>query len=418
MSDKNSNIPKVYGTDNEIRFLPNTLNIRELDKGVYKINVDMRGYFFTKIAVDFKLPPAEKIYSNDNFFIDHVLKTIDSEKNKDVNIILEGKKGLGKSFTAKILANQVSFKYNCPIIIIDKNGEDIQYILEFLNNFSSRFVLFIDEFEKIFPENTNNKDGARNYQNSFLSFLDGSSHVSNNKIVIATSNTRLSNYFYNRPSRFRYIRKYNGLSFDLINEVIDKNLINKNFKKDLLSNIYPTCNIDVLEQIINEINTFNKPYSDFKSFFNHSNEHGAPVHYQCSFDINNKRLSFVFKTSRYLDDNNKTSIISVTDKEVILNINSYIKNEIENNNVKFSKLFKNNKNKTTISKNELDFEENELDFKIDFSEIRIENYDELTNLGELIISVHDNSWNNHETVTIEPVQITQIIQASKHNLVM
>ena len=412
MSDKNNNTPKVYGTDNEIRFLPNTLNIRELDKGVYKINLDMRGYFFTKIAVNFKLPPTEKIYSNDNFFIDHVLKTIDSEKNKDVNIILEGKKGLGKSFTAKILANQVSLKYNCPIIIIDKNMEDIQYILDFLNNFSSRFVLFIDEFEKIFPEGVINKDNNKNYQNSFLSFLDGSSHVSNNKIVIATSNTRLSSYFYNRPSRFRYIRKYNGLSFDLMNEVIDKNLINKSFKKDLLSNIYPTCNIDVLEQIINEINIFNKPYSEFKSFFNHSNELGAPVHYECSFEINNKLLSFIFKTSRYLDDSNKSSTISITDDDVILNINSYVKAEIENNSFKFFKLFKKN------NKNEVNSAKNELDFKIDFSEIRIDNYDELTNSGELIISVYDDSWADYEKVIIKPVQITQIIQASKHNFVM
>ena len=412
MSDKNNNTPKVYGTDNEIRFLPNTLNIRELDKGVYKINLDMRGYFFTKIAVNFKLPPTEKIYSNDNFFIDHVLKTIDSEKNKDVNIILEGKKGLGKSFTAKILANQVSLKYNCPIIIIDKNMEDIQYILDFLNNFSSRFVLFIDEFEKIFPEGVINKDNNKNYQNSFLSFLDGSSHVSNNKIVIATSNTRLSSYFYNRPSRFRYIRKYNGLSFDLMNEVIDKNLINKSFKKDLLSNIYPTCNIDVLEQIINEINIFNKPYSEFKSFFNHSNELGAPVHYECSFEINNKLLSFIFKTGRYLDDSNKSSTISITDDDVILNINSYVKAEIENNSFKFFKLFKKN------NKNEVNSAKNELDFKIDFSEIRIDNYDELTNSGELIISVYDDSWADYEKVIIKPVQITQIIQASKHNFVM
>lgn len=343
MNDNTHIKTKIYGSDEYIQFVPKTLNIRDFDKGIYKIFYSREtGYYFSKINDHFYLPPPEKIYSNDDEFINHVLKTVNHEKINDINIILEGKKGLGKSFTGKILANKISSTYNCPIIVLDNNNKDVYNVLEFLNKLTSRFVLFIDEFEKIFPENVNYDgdkiEGETDYQSLFLSFLDGSSNIKNNKVVIATSNSRLSSFFYNRPSRFRYVRKYNNMSEELIEEIINKNLNNKEFAKDLLKNLYKTCNIDVLEQIINEINLFDKPYSTFKSFFNHTNEKGITVNYEAIINVEGLNIKIPFKCSDYLSEDTSSCSIILGD-EFIPQLTSYVENIIKNNSGLFYKVF-------------------------------------------------------------------------------
>ena len=385
-------VTPVFGPNNQTQYLPETLNIRNFNKGIYQIHFSDRiGYYFSKISDKFLLPPKEKIYSNDNSFIDHVLTMATIENNKDMNIILQGKKGLGKSFTGKIIANEISEKFDCPIIIVDKNVDDIGYRLEYLNNMKSKFILFLDEFEKIFPENIGNKNNDINYQNLFLSFLDGTSHINHGKIIIATSNERLNSYFYNRPSRFRYVRKYMSLSMELVNEIIDKHLINKKYKQDLLSNILPTCNIDVLEQIITEVNIFDKPYSEFKSFFNHSNESGVSVDYEL---IYNENIKFEFKLNNYLDEDHTAGYCSNAIPENITLLLKPIAEEcILKNKDKYPKLFEKNKLSYVIG-----------------NTLRIDDFNENTNTVTWKIVVYSSDYDYEYNVVIKNVPIRHLIK--------
>ena len=52
-------------------------------------------------------------------------------------------------------------------------------------------------------------------------------------------------------------------------DILDDKLANKDFEQDLIENINKSiCTVDVLTSIIQEINIQDKPYSQFKEFFN------------------------------------------------------------------------------------------------------------------------------------------------------
>lgn len=248
-------------------FTLRSLDIRdELPVGTFRLSIGESGPYLTQID-DFKIP--EKVYSNDTNFIKHVLGTWD-KIDRNLGVGLVGKKGLGKSFTASILAKSVDL----PIICIDRSSL-FGGMFNYLNNFKQDFVLFIDEFEKIIPVDNRSDEadhGVSITQESLLSFLDPG-YVRNNKIFfIITSNEdyKISDFLKSRPSRLRYYKNYENLDDSVIIEIIDDLLEKLDHKKDLLENLnYEQLNIDVLIQIIKEINMCDQPYSVFKSFFNY-----------------------------------------------------------------------------------------------------------------------------------------------------
>lgn len=212
------------------------------------------------------LPIPEKIYSNDKSFISHVVRSFNTGVN-DMGILLTGKKGLGKTLTSKVICKEL----NLPIIHIKENFGDAD-IFSFLNQIDQDYILFIDEFEKIFPYNSHsNGDEHKAVQNNFLAFLDGNNTSSSNskKLFLITSNEGISHYFLNRPSRLRYVRNYNSISEEVIKEIVNDLMVNPEFKEDLFNNLdVEELNIDTLIKVIEEINLMSVPYSEFKDFFN------------------------------------------------------------------------------------------------------------------------------------------------------
>ncbi len=250
---------KFYDSFEYLKELPKDKNLK-LEEGAF-------GSLFLTEVQDFEIP--EKTYSNDTDFINHVLSTY-SKSNKSVGILLTGKKGLGKSFTAKLLCQ----KLNLPTIIIDKQTNSGMFDL--LNQIEQEHIVYIDEFEKIFPRSGgggDNDSSGKITQESFLSFLDGNTTSKVKRLFIITSNDDVNYYMINRPSRIRYVREYKSISKSIIQEIVDDKLTNKEFKDDLISNLsIDELNIDSLIEIINEINISNKPYTYFKSFFNYTVE--------------------------------------------------------------------------------------------------------------------------------------------------
>lgn len=239
--------------------------IPELPVGSYELMYGAFGRIYLEKVDDIILP--EKIYGNDTEFIKHVLHTIEDVK-ENVGVGLVGGKGLGKSLTANIIAK----RSNLPVIsITGKNNSSTMF--EFLNRIEQDFVLFIDEFEKkIYQENK-----EKFSQEDFLSFLDGGIERKNKVVFIITVNNErsINQFLLNRPSRLRYFKRYDQLCKNVIREVIDDLLVNKDFTQDLLDELpYEDVNLDVLIKIIQEINLHNSPYSSFKEFFNFKEEAG------------------------------------------------------------------------------------------------------------------------------------------------
>ncbi len=245
--------------DNNIYFFRNATEIlKTLPVGVYDFESGMMGPFLVKVN-DFVFP--KKIYNNDTKFINHLLKTW-KESSDSIGCLLTGGKGLGKSFTA----NYICKKLGIPVIKITKSISRDAGLISFLNDIHQPHIVYIDEFEKIFPKAVEEGDLG---QEMFLSYLDGSNSSGIKRLFIITSNDDISSFFMNRPTRLRYVKEYTGLSQEVIKEIVDDRLKENKFLEDLIQNVDADCvNIDVLIKIIDEVNLHSTPYTEFKDFFN------------------------------------------------------------------------------------------------------------------------------------------------------
>lgn len=137
----------------------------------------------------------DMIYGNHAKRAEKILKSFElSERN--FGVILSGKKGIGKSLLARMIAEQAIEK-GLPVIIVDTA---IPGISDFLSSIDQEVVIIFDEFEKTFAKVGDRKDP----QVEMLSLFDG---IDNGKklFVITCNNPRdLNEFLVNRPGRFHY----------------------------------------------------------------------------------------------------------------------------------------------------------------------------------------------------------------------
>ena len=113
--------------------------IEHLPVANYELKFGAFGRIFLEETDNVIIP--EKVYSNDTDFIKHVLHTWENTKNV-MGVGLVGKKGLGKSFTGNIIAQEAGV----PIIRLLGVAPNSN-LFGFLNKIEQDFVLFIDEFD-------------------------------------------------------------------------------------------------------------------------------------------------------------------------------------------------------------------------------------------------------------------------------
>ena len=240
--------------------------IERLPAKVLEVQTSMMGLYLEEIK-SIHLP--KKVYSNDKSFIKHVLLSYQAAEGS-LGVLLSGAKGLGKSFTANVICDALKL----PVIKITSKFPQGNDLFTFLNKIEQEHVIFIDEFEKIFSVGGGSygsgaeEAGKFLQQTDFLSFLDNGS-IGTKRMFIITANERVSEYLMNRPTRIRYHRRYDQMAIEVIKEIVDDLLVNKEFKQDLIENVpQKDVNIDVLIKIIQEVNLHKIPYSQFKDFFN------------------------------------------------------------------------------------------------------------------------------------------------------
>jgi len=246
----------------------NALKIEDkLESKNYLFNFDDNGNCWLEDIEEFKFPST--IYTVDGEFRNYIKKSFDSYQ-KNLGVLLTGNKGMGKSLTAKLICTDL----NQPVIIINKQiPADVNFIT-FLSNIKQDHTLFVDEFEKLFDSRkTENKTDGYHTQESFLSFMDGVTSNEHKVLFLLTANESVNEFFINRPSRIKFLHEYSELSEDLFNMIVDDKLVNKNYKKDLEENVsLVNLNIDLLISIIDDMNLFDKPFSEFKEYYNYKFE--------------------------------------------------------------------------------------------------------------------------------------------------
>ena len=229
--------------------------VESVPVGIYNIGIGLSGWYLEKYADKFTFD--YKMYGLQTEFCEHVLKTYKNTKG-NFGIMLTGTKGTGKTVTAKTLANA----FNLPVIIVKDMGDTNQAMIEFLGGFNFDCVLFFDEFEKNFSE----KDST------ILQIMDGVYSSEYRKIFLLTTNEMTINEnMVGRPSRIRYVKKFENLDIKTVEEYLDDALVVPEAREDIIEFIdsLSISTIDILKTIVNEVNIHGaNSLEKCKSFFN------------------------------------------------------------------------------------------------------------------------------------------------------
>jgi len=183
---------------------------------------------------------------------DFVKKVCDKWENKNdsFGVLLSGGQGLGKTFVGKNICE----KLNLPVILISSYYTGIQ---EFLTEITEDVIIFVDEYEKVFKNRTE----------ELLSLMDGVLTNGKKMFILTTNNVNeLCNQLLNRPGRIRYHKKFMSLSKNKIEKIINSNtqyiklLENEKWKSDffLLCDQMELVSIDNVIELLEEILMFQR----------------------------------------------------------------------------------------------------------------------------------------------------------------
>lgn len=234
---------KIIQNGSDFSFADVTAVNDELPKGVYilKQNPMTKQYYLSK-KEDFVLP--KKIYG-DHSIVKRWLTSFENNSEKNLGIILSGLKGSGKTITAQ----KFCMESELPVILITEAFCGPDFIDFLTNGLLGKCIIFIDEFEKVYDR----KDDAVD----LLSLMDG--NFPTKLIFLLTVNEfRISEFLVNRLNRIKYRKHYSDLEEEIIDEVIEDLLVNKDHKQSIYD-FFERINMrtfDLLVNVIKDMNLF------------------------------------------------------------------------------------------------------------------------------------------------------------------
>lgn len=237
---------KVVNLGSTLRIFSDDLTVEDrIPAGTYDVNFDPMSGYSLSMRPNFKT--TEKVYGNHLQMVDRML---DRYHKIDGNFgtILGGRKGTGKSMTARIVSEKL-LEHDIPTILVTENTLGLP---RFLQSIEQPALILIDEFEKIF--NKGDKD-TEDEQVQFLSLFDGL--VNNHHFYLITINdyNKLNQYFIGRTGRFYYDITYSNLSAGEVKDYLADKLNDTHNLNRLASLLYRiNVNYDQLQAITSELN--------------------------------------------------------------------------------------------------------------------------------------------------------------------
>ena len=216
--------------------------------------------FFLTEKEPFTLP--KKIYGNHSI-VNRWIRSFENNSDKNMGIILSGIKGSGKTITAQ----KFCIDSKLPVIIINEAFHGQNFVDFITNPKLGKCIIFIDEFEKIYPTYDRNNDNLA--QNELLSLMDGN-FMTNLIFLLTVNEFRINEYLINRLNRVKYRKHYNDLDESVVNEVIDDLLVYKQHTQSIheFFDKINMCTFDLLVNIIKEINLFNESALECAKYLN------------------------------------------------------------------------------------------------------------------------------------------------------
>lgn len=183
---KTGDVSRIFGDDLQ--------TFDRLPLGNYKVGFHPMMGFYLEDADTFEI--KEKPYGKHPEKIEKVVRLY-NEVERNVGVILSGKKGMGKSMFAKLLSSEFGQKYEqMPTIIVTEAYPDI---VEFIESIKQECIVIFDEFEKVFT----NKE-KKEPQEKLLGLFDGISQTKRLYVVTVNEIQKVNEYMINRPGRFHY----------------------------------------------------------------------------------------------------------------------------------------------------------------------------------------------------------------------
>lgn len=226
----------------------------ELEKGIYLLqrNPQTGELFLKPWKTEYEF--GYKIYGLEQEFIQRVVKTFEMRAD-GIGVMLTGLKGTGKTVTAKLIANAVKL----PVIVVTEIFHGLE---EWLSQISQPVVLFFDELEKM--------EGR---SGDLLTLMDGGLSGGVKRMILATTNElRINSNFLSRPSRFRYVKKFENLSKEVVEEIVDDLLVVQELRGEVIEYVssLELVTVDLVKAIVEEVNLHRDAPQVFEGFFNAS----------------------------------------------------------------------------------------------------------------------------------------------------
>lgn len=230
----------------------------ELPAQVYTVNMSPQiGYFLT-IVESFTLP--KKLYGDHTAQLNRILDTF-SKRSSSTGVLLEGRKGSGKTLLAKNIAID-AIAMGIPVIVINSPhcGEAFN---QFIQSIDQPAVIIFDEFEKVY-----NDDGDD--QDAILTLLDGVYPTKKLFLLTVNDSNAVNRHMIDRPGRLFYRLKFGNLADNFVREYADENLINKDHIEGLINvcGLVEDLNFDSLQALVEEMNRYNESAKDALVYLN------------------------------------------------------------------------------------------------------------------------------------------------------
>lgn len=234
------------GNEWDFRYPDTSQRFDRLPPQNYTVAADPLRGFYLREADPFVLP--EKVYGSCRRQADRFLSTF-NHRELSTGVLLNGDKGSGKSLTAKLTCVMAAERHQMPTLIVGApwHGDSFN---EFLQQIEQPCVVFIDEFEKTYRDQT--------HQEAMLTLLDGV--VPMHKLFLLTVNDswKVNENMRNRPGRIYYSVPFGGLSEEFVMEYGRDNLVNQEHLQELiqLASLYYRLNFDMLQAVVDESNRY------------------------------------------------------------------------------------------------------------------------------------------------------------------
>lgn len=216
-----------------------------LPGGNYAIKFAMGVGFYLEKIEDF--PNPEKIYGNTVQRARRILNSF-IVRDRNLGVLLSGEKGSGKTMLGRVVSRIAADEMQIPTLFVTSDMSS-EGFYQFLYKIRQPCIVFIDEYEKIYDKES---------QEKMLTLLDGV--FQSKKLFILTCNDqyKIDSHLRNRPGRIHYAFDFKGLDREFVKEYCQDRLDDKSRINEVanISSLFSAMNFDMLQSIVWEMNTY------------------------------------------------------------------------------------------------------------------------------------------------------------------